>query len=177
MEMAGKQAGQCRPENHAQDDADQLCARGARGNRSQPGPTQRSRQEGKTKGVQALELQKQIADPGADEAGPVVRRMAGGVATNCVERGIGGAIRDEGEKKKDRGNQHQEPDELIQAAVAGWRGDQFQGFHQGAMRCAPHETAYTDQNPRATPLFQRRPRQKGENLEKMPTGESISPPH
>src|SRR5271156_1626136 len=131
--------------------------------RTQPGPSQSACQQRQTKSGDAFELQKQIANPGSDQANPVVRGASDCISANGIERGIGGAIGDEREKKEDRGDQHEQPDELIQAAIAGRRSDQFQGFHQGAMQCAPSETAYTVKNPRARPLSQKR----GESLEKI----------
>ena len=65
-------------------------------------------------------------------------------------------------QEEDRGKQREQPDELIQASVAGRRGNQLEGFHQGAIQCAPYKTAHTVKNPRARLLSQK----KGENLEK-----------
>lgn len=107
--MSGQQASQRWSEDQAEHNPDEFSPGRTSGAREQPGPSQRAGQQRQAERGDTLELQQQIADPRADEPGPVVRRPADCVSANRVERGVGGTIGDESEKKKDRGDQHQQP--------------------------------------------------------------------
>ena len=97
-------------EDQAEHNPDEFRPGRTSGAREQPGPSQRAGQQRQAERGHTFELQQQIADPCADEPGPVVRRPADCVSANSIERGVGGTIGDESEKKEDRGDQHQQPD-------------------------------------------------------------------
>ena len=63
-------------------------------------------------------------------------------------------IRSKGEKKEARDDQHHKPDQLVQAAVARWRKNQFEGFHERHTKALP-KSALPFRTPRAVLLSQK----------------------
>jgi hypothetical protein len=61
-------------------------------------------------------------------------------------------IRSEREKKQAAGNQHHKPDQFIQATIARWRENQFQGFHERHKGIA-EINGFTVPNPQSTSII------------------------
>src|SRR6185437_12964216 len=83
----------------------------------------------------AFELKEQLADRGAEDAGPVVRDGA----SDSVEGGIRRAVRDQGEEQEaGRGNERH-ADQLVEPAVAGGRESDLEWLHrEGRETAAAH---------------------------------------
>ena len=104
-----------------------------------PAEADAAEDDGQEEGRDSDGLENDVGEPRSGEAGPVgggeaVGEMPGRVdpgngAAYRVGGGVGRSVGGEGEKEQTRRDDDYEPKDLVEAAIAGWSGDQPEWFH------------------------------------------------
>ena len=109
--------------------------------RTEPACSQYAQQQRENKSTNTPKLQEQVGQNGANQANPVARRAGrrrcGGAVKRWIERRIGR----EREEKEERGDAHQEADQLVEPTVAGRGEDARKVIHRRIGAERQHSTA------------------------------------
>ena len=117
--VAGQKRQQRRDKDQQPDSAQQLGHRRDHFARAEPAHSQRAEEQREQECSDAEALQQQVGDHGSDDADPVARRARTGQDRGAIQRRIERRIGSQREKKKERGDTQQEPDQLVEPAVVG----------------------------------------------------------
>ncbi len=126
VHVTGQQTEDSRRDEQEQREAGELRHRRPDGARTDPAHTQQAKHQRQAEGGEAFELEEEIADRGAEDAGPVVRN---GVADG-VERRVRRAVGDEREEQEAGRGDERHADQLIEPAVAGGRESDLEWLHR-----------------------------------------------
>ena len=133
--MRGKQPDESGEEREQRHRAQRLGVRRTDGPRTEPAQRVKQQKNRYQENRNPEDLQRQIADDGAEDANPVVRRASGGRIGRGVQRRIERRVRNQGEDKEDREDEDQEADQLIEPPVGRRSKCARDDVHFGVRSC------------------------------------------
>ena len=153
-QVSGQQRQHGGNEHHQPDSAEALRQRRLHFHRAEPAHAEHRREDHQQECADAEELQHHVGGECADHADPVARGVRTGQNRGAVPRRIERRIRNEGEEKEERGDAHQEADQLIEPPVPGGNKNACQIIHVGQIPHRRHDISSVPQSARALTLCQ-----------------------
>ncbi len=150
-----RQQGEHGGDEHRQpDSAETLGQRRLHLHRTEPANPEHRREDHEQKRAHAEELQQHVGAKCANDADPVAGRVRTGQDGGAVPRRVERRIRNQREEKEERGDAHQESDQLIEPPVPGGDENACQIVHVGQIHTPKTLLSSAPQSARALTLCQ-----------------------